>query len=318
MEVKKTADASTTCTTPSSEEEGSSWSSERVVFRKVLYMKQPYPDNYVDVTFLEHLQRNANLRVHDYWTTVQDFSVILQHATSVLIFVALFIYLYTERLSSYLLIWSGALLTIGGYVFWDISTRQLDVQYKVQRWGTLKSAFFIFATLLGLSPILRILTKDISVDTIWAMTVCMFLANMLMHDYGSGERGNIQFSGAMSTNTAIFASVLLASRLDNNLDVFALTSTAVEWFALFPILRRQLKKLSMRHSNILTCILVMVCTVMYYYISWTLMLIYVLTCLFVTFVCTWWLISIQKYKNEIHGPWDEARPQLQRQVATTD
>jgi phosphatidylinositol glycan class C protein len=50
-----------------------------------------------------------------------------------------------------------------------------------------------------------------------------------------------RFSGAMSTNTAIFASVLLASRLDNNIDVFALTSMAVEWFALLPILRRQFK-----------------------------------------------------------------------------
>ncbi|RKP26923.1 phosphatidylinositol N-acetylglucosaminyltransferase subunit C [Syncephalis pseudoplumigaleata] len=298
-------------TTPTSEQ---SWSSERVLFRKVLYMKQPYPDNYVDVTFLEHLQRNANLRVRDYWTTVQDFGVILQHATSVLIFVALFILLYTKRLSSTLLIWVGALLTIAGYIFWDMSIRRIDAQYQVHR-----TAFFIFATLLGLSPILRILTKDISVDTIWAMTVCMFLANMLMHDYGPAPSNMAcRFSGAMSTNTAIFASVLLASRLDSNIDVFALTSIAVEWFALFPILRRQFKRLSRRHSNTLTCILMLICTVMYYYISWMLMLIYVAACLFITFVCTWWLISIQKYKNEIHGPWDEARPQLQRQATAAD
>ncbi|KAI8049586.1 phosphatidylinositol N-acetylglucosaminyltransferase subunit C [Syncephalis plumigaleata] len=272
---------------------------------------------YVDVTFLEHLQRNANLRVRDYWTTVQDFSVILQHATSVLIFVAVFILLYTERLSSTLLIWVGTLFTIAGYVFWDISIRRIDAAYQVQRLRTLKSAFFIFATLLGLSPILRILTKDISVDTIWAMTVCMFLANMLMHDYGPGIM-TCRFSGAMSTNTAIFASVLLASRLDNNIDVFALTSMAVEWFALLPILRRQFKRLSRRYSNIFTCILVIMCTIMYYHISWPLMLIYVTACLFITFVCTWWLISIQKYKNEIHGPWDEARPQLQRHITASD
>jgi len=24
--------------------------------------------------------------------------------------------------------------------------------------------------------------------------------------------------------------------------------------------------------------------------------------------CAWWLISLQKYKNEIYGPWDPARP----------
>ena len=25
-------------------------------------------------------------------------------------------------------------------------------------------------------------------------------------------------------------------------------------------------------------------------------------------VCSWWLIGLQKYKNEIYGPWDPARP----------
>jgi hypothetical protein len=45
----------------------------------------------------------------------------------------------------------------------------------------------------------------------------------------------------LSTNAAIFASVLLASRLDTNFDVFGLLSFAVEWFSLFPIFRRHLK-----------------------------------------------------------------------------
>lgn len=28
--------------------------------------------------------------------------------------------------------------------------------------------------------------------------------------------------------------------------------------------------------------------------------------------CSWWLIGLQKYKNEIHGPWDPARPVIRR------
>jgi phosphatidylinositol glycan class C protein len=28
--------------------------------------------------------------------------------------------------------------------------------------------------------------------------------------------------------------------------------------------------------------------------------------------CSWWLIGLQKYKNEIHGPWDPARPIIRR------
>lgn len=46
-----------------------------------------------------------------------------------------------------------------------------------------KSAFFFFVTLLGLSPILKTLTSQTSDDTIWALTVCCFLANVLFHDY---------------------------------------------------------------------------------------------------------------------------------------
>lgn len=29
---------------------------------------------------------------------------------------------------------------------------------------------------------------------------------------------------------------------------------------------------------------------------------------------SWWLIGLQRYKNEIHGPWDPARPVIRRWV----
>lgn len=29
-------------------------------------------------------------------------------------------------------------------------------------------------------------------------------------------------------------------------------------------------------------------------------------------VTSWWLIGLQRYKNEIHGPWDPARPVIRR------
>jgi hypothetical protein len=52
---------------------------------------------------------------------------------------------------------------------------------------------------------------------------------------------NFRFPGSLSTNAAIFASVMLASRLQTNMGVFGLTAFAVEWFALFPIFRRHLQ-----------------------------------------------------------------------------
>ena len=62
----------------------------------------------------------------------------------------------------------------------------------IKGWKTAKGAVLFFATLLCLSPILKTLTKDTSSDTIWALTVILFLANMLFHDYGSENRTNIK------------------------------------------------------------------------------------------------------------------------------
>ena len=31
-------------------------------------------------------------------------------------------------------------------------------------------------------------------------------------------------------------------------------------------------------------------------------------------VCSWWLIGLQKYKNEIYGPWDPARPVIRMRL----
>ena len=48
-----------------------------------------------------------------------------------------------------------------------------------------KECLLFFVTLLGLSPILKTLTSQTSDDTIWALTVCCFIANVLFHDYNT-------------------------------------------------------------------------------------------------------------------------------------
>ncbi len=51
----------------------------------------------------------------------------------------------------------------------------------------------------------------------------------------------IRFSAPVSLNAAVFASVLLGSRLQTDLHVFGIVSFAIEIFALFPILRHHMK-----------------------------------------------------------------------------
>ncbi|CAO3619959.1 unnamed protein product [Mucor hiemalis] len=243
---------------------------------------------------------------------VYESGVITQHISSVVIFIAIFIYLQLHSLSGTHLIWTGSLLTGVGYIFWDLIMLKTRSNYEFKRQRIAKSSFFFFITLLGLSPILKTLTSQTSDDTIWALTVCCFIANVLFHDYNNTQSNSVKIPGSLSTNAAIFASVLLASRLDTNFDVFGLLSFAVEWFSLFPIFRKHLKNLNPKIQIGVTVVMLSTCIVLFINISKAVVFLYILGFCFLTFICPYWLIFIQKYKNEIHGPWDEARPRLQR------
>lgn len=67
-------------------------------WKKLLWVKQNYPDNYTDEeTFLNSLQRNPTLRPYEFWPLVADSTIIVQHVCSVAIFVACFTAIFQER-----------------------------------------------------------------------------------------------------------------------------------------------------------------------------------------------------------------------------
>jgi phosphatidylinositol glycan class C protein len=55
-----------------------------------------------------------------------------------------------------------------------------------QRIATVKSAILIYCAVLGLSPILKSLTKSTTSDSIWAMSSWLMLINVAFFDYGGG------------------------------------------------------------------------------------------------------------------------------------
>ncbi|KAJ2638448.1 glycosylphosphatidylinositol anchor biosynthesis [Coemansia sp. RSA 1286] len=285
-------------------------------WRKLLYIKQDYPDDYVDDTFLMELQKNTNVRMYDYSTIVMQTSVVTQHISSIMVFIAVFINLYSSSLTGQLLLWSSSVSTVLGFILWDLLNMYLRTpEQRIIRLKLIKGAILFALLLFGLSPILRTLTEDTSSDTIWAMTVIFFCVNLAFHDYSTGNLTNIRFPGSVSLNAAILASVLLASQLDqldSNLSVFAFLAFALEWFGLFPIFRRYLKRISAAASMTMAVLLALVAAVMFMFISRAVALLHLFGTLFITFVCPLWLIWVQRYKNEIHGPWDEARPIVHR------
>ncbi|KAJ5854001.1 hypothetical protein N7534_006544 [Penicillium rubens] len=190
-----------------------------------------------------------------------------------------------------------------------------------QRLTTVKSAFLIYFSLLGLSPILKSLTKSTASDSIWAMSCWLLIMNIFSFDYGSGEGAGAttKFPASLSTNAAVMASTVLASRLPSTTHVFSLMLFSMEVFGLFPIFRRQLRQKSWTGHVLLTLALVIVAggaVGVTLSGGWAAAIIgSVLGSILTAFVmggCSWWLISLQKYKNVVIGPWDPARPIIRR------
>ncbi|CAI7590486.1 hypothetical protein N7533_000668 [Penicillium manginii] len=202
----------------------------------------------------------------------------------------------------------------------DIDRPSLFSSRNRQRLSTVKSAFLIYFSLLGLSPILKSLTKSTASDSIWAMSCWLIIMNIFSFDYGSGEgAGATKFPASLSTNAAVMASTVLASRLPSTTHVFSLMLFSMEVFGLFPIFRRQLRQKSWTGHVCLTLALVVIAggaVGMTMSGGWASAIIGsflggILTALAMG-GCSWWLISLQKYKNVVIGPWDPARPIIRR------
>ncbi|KAF3350131.1 hypothetical protein VD0002_g8611 [Verticillium dahliae] len=190
-----------------------------------------------------------------------------------------------------------------------------------QRIGTLKSAILISSTLLGLSPILMSLTLSTTSDSIYAMSFWLLAVNIFSFDYSTAPTASSPRTPAsLSTNAALMASTVLASRLPSTGQVFSLTLFSIEVFGLFPVFRRSARHRSPAYHYALSALLVLGAGAGVAIVigepapsfPWQRavagMVVSVLISALVMGGCSWWLIGLQKYKNEIYGPWDPARP----------
>ncbi|KAG8929769.1 hypothetical protein FRC03_009257 [Tulasnella sp. 419] len=282
-------------------------------WEKVLWKKQPFPDNYVPPSFLSSLKRNSNVRSYSYLPLVCVAFAVTQHLSTIFILISTFIRLRSGALDPRYLIW----LSIGfhpfGHIMWELleRTSSSKAERKKSRLKAVKSSILVFIALISISPVLKTLTEATSSDSIWAMAACLFFLNAMLADYSAATQGFVKerLTSVLSMNAAISASVVLASRLSSNLSVFALITFSVQLFALFPILRRRLQ-----HSaplwlrTLVTTGLVILAIGLFVSISRVIAILVTAILAFVTFACPFFFIWAQKYKNEIKGPWDPAVP----------
>lgn len=98
-------------------------------FKKLLWIKQPFPDNYTDEeTFLDHLQRNPRLQPYEFWALMADATVIVQHVASVAIFCCFFNAINHNKVSSDSIVRVASLLTVLGWGLWDYWMAQEEAE----------------------------------------------------------------------------------------------------------------------------------------------------------------------------------------------
>lgn len=161
--------------------------------------------------------------------------------------------------------------------------------------------------LFALSPVLRTLTSSYSNDTMWALTIGFAGMHVLLHDYAHPPN-TPQYAGATALNAAMFAAILLASRLSSSQHVLALVACAIGLFGVWPH-ALQAAKASSRHGTALvgTLLLALDCGLLATLapaLALVLGVSMASTALLSPLALSW----LRPLKHEIAGPWDIARP----------
>ncbi|KAG6856464.1 hypothetical protein H0H87_004324 [Tephrocybe sp. NHM501043] len=129
----------------------------------------------------------------------------------------------------------------------------------------------------------------------------LFILNALLADYSAHSVDGLVHEGltsVLSMNAAISASVVLASRLNTDVDVFALILFAVQAFALFPMLRHRLQASSTLVQITLTSGLAMSALLLTAALSWMITCIFLATLFSITFLAPAFLVWAQKFKKQ--------------------
>lgn len=283
-----------------------------------LYVRQPFPDNHVPASFLSKLVTNGAISRPALLPTILAACVVAQQLSVAVLFLLAFTYVQAGRLSlrSFLLLDLG--LALVGLALIPSNQDKGGTSGKGRKGAVLGWSLLFTMGLRVLSPVLRTLTSSYADDSVQALALSLLGAHLLFHDYRAPELTTEEHMqqqdvpephhGTLALNAAVFAAVLLASRLPSNEAVFCLTLLAAELFAFFPLARHRLRRRSPTTAHLaLTVLLVVACTALLHGAGQAaLAALYLSTVAFLVGACPLWLQLIHAHKFTIQGPWDVA------------
>ena len=219
-------------------------------------------------------------------------------------FVVIWWYVEEGLLAPQWLSGTGLASSLIGYVLFDLTDRGEGQKKKGwTRWADLKNALIFITFTYGSSPVLKTLTESVSTDPIYAMSVFMLLGCLIFFDYGANAA---IVSSTLSLNMATFASVCLASCLPRSLHAFIMLTFAIQIFALWPMLQKKLKACTPRSYMGVTLLFAFSALGGLLSISAVGAILFALLLVSISCLCPFYLTRLQLFKENIHGPWDEA------------
>lgn len=262
--------------------------------RRTLYTASSLPDNHTDdETFLSGLQKNIEFREVSLYEATRGATFLTQELCTVVIFILIYIYLYNEWFDAETLFICTSSLAVLGYLHY-----KTYYSHDKRCRNDIRTALIFIVFGYQFSPVLYTLTDTISTNTIYTMTFLMLLIHIIFFNYGVSAA---IVSNSLSLNSAVFASVCLASRLSSAYHAFVFMCIAAECFVLFPIFRNGIK-----NSIPLTVILVGISFIALVSLSAITTTLFVFVVFFINVICPFVFVHYQKYKDNIYGPWDEA------------
>ena len=301
------------------------------------HRRQPYPDNYTDDSFLARLVLNGRITPRRLSRVILDASTVSQQVGVVTLKASAVAHLLSGGLPPHrLMLLDGVLLLCG------VSANVALHGFSHAARQSARVGPPMLLGLFALSPLFRSMTSAISDDTAVATATCSLLLHLLTHDYAFLNSYTARLGSFVSLGAAMFAAALLASRLSSTLAVFADVTLAVTLFVLFPFLRRDVRRASVAahvaltlavHAAALAALVLALPTPEseserrsdgggdgvhhhhHHHPGRRVLLLpvaYVALVTAIVVICPAWLMRMMAFKEQINGPWDEAKPDFRK------
>lgn len=263
-------------------------------WKRLLWIKQSYNDNYTDPNFLlkvdEYKRYQNEPHEHSRFLSVlMDFLIFYHTLLNTSLIYVIFGYVYYFHKSPLpLTVLATSIIAVCSYKKFNI-----------------KSSIIIIFTMLTLSPVLKSLSRTTSSDSIWSLSFWLSILYILTL--------STLKSTVVPTNILLSNVTVLASRLDNTTDVFCFLLICIELNILLPEL--ELWFLQSGYFILYWFSFLITITIVYSFVTlsldWYYTLFLSLFSVAFIFVSPWYFIYWQRYYytgHELLTTWDAKVP----------